>query len=188
MLVTETQDFVERNSMGGICIRIFSFCTWFIHESEQSNQMRKSPKWKLHVCLKVLWLDPFPDILLLGSCTGVSDTSSIRIYAVRCGASKCRPCTAPSSSAESLPTKLHKHTSEAGVAGLPIMDRHANTWCCGMIGVSSRYMSYLDLNKMIRFRDSEWLSPESFLGFFFYIYNFPDCSHREKDSCCDYKA
>lgn len=69
MLVKETGNFLERNSAFD-----FFFWTWFIHESEQSNQMRKSPKWKLHVCLKVLWLDPFPDILLLGSCTGVSDT------------------------------------------------------------------------------------------------------------------
>lgn len=34
--------------------------------------MRKSLKWKVHVCLKVLWLDPFPDISLPDTCTTVS--------------------------------------------------------------------------------------------------------------------
>lgn len=185
----------EKFHFRGICIRIFSFCTWFIHEREQSNQTRKSPKWKLHVCLKVLWLDLFPDILPLGSCTGVSDSHR----------------SAPS---DVGPSDVG-HQSVAPVL-LPHLEQNLCEWICTNPPVKGRggtavnhgqtskhpvlwydygaslYTSYLDLNKMIHFRDSDWLSPKSFQRFFFFFIYFNvifwDCSRRENDSCCDCKA
>lgn len=185
----------EKFHFRGICIRIFSFCTWFIHEGEQSNQMRKSPKWKLHVCLKVLWLDPFPDISLLGSCTGVSDTHRSTPLPSDVGHQSVAPVLLPHLQ-QNLCKRICTNTSvkgRGGVAQLSVMDRRAIIPQHPVLWYdygSSLYMSYLDLNKMIHFRDSDWLSPESYQRFFLYIYiyNFLDCSHREDDSCCNCEA
>lgn len=119
----------EKFHFRGICIRIFSSCTWFIHEGEQSNQTRRSPKWKLHVCLKVLWLDPFPDMLLLGSCTGVSDTHRSAPLPSDVGHQSFAPVLLRIFTTESAQT----HQWRGGVAQLLIIDRRANTRCCGMI-------------------------------------------------------
>lgn len=121
----------------GICIRIFSFCTWFIHEREQSNQMRKSPEWELHVCLKVLWLDPFPDIFLLGCCTGVSDKHRSAPLPSDAGHQSVAPVLLPSLSAQSLCMNLHKHISgEQGwhsSQSWTNTQSHLNARCFGMI-------------------------------------------------------
>lgn len=44
-LITATSDFPKRNSTTEESASEFSLCAWFIHEGEQSNQMRISPKW-----------------------------------------------------------------------------------------------------------------------------------------------
>lgn len=46
-------------------IHIRIFCIWFIHEGEQTYPMGNSPKWKVHVCLDVLWFHPFSASWLL---------------------------------------------------------------------------------------------------------------------------
>lgn len=62
------------------------------------------------------------------------------------------------------------HQWRGGVAQLSVMDRRAIIPQHRVLWYdygSSLYMSYLDLNKMIHFRDSDWLSPESYQRFFF---------------------
>lgn len=58
-LITATSDFPKRNSTTEESATEFSPLAWFIHEGEQSNQMRISPKWLVHLCLEVLLLYPF---------------------------------------------------------------------------------------------------------------------------------
>lgn len=157
--------------------------------------MRKSPEWELHVCLKVLWLDPFPDIFLLGCCTGVSDKHRSAPLPSDAGHQSVAPVLAPPSlSAQSVCMNLHKH-----INGESRVWHSSQSWTntqsyLNVPSVLGRYYSSglyisLDLNTMTHVRDSDCLSPESFHRFCSpNIIFWTARTGKKNDSCRDCEA
>lgn len=108
-LVTETWDFLERNYTSEESASEFSL---FLHvlfmRVNKAIRGGNLPSGRFMCVWKSLaWslLRRFTPGLL----PQYVRYASIRTFAIRCGASKCRPCTVPSASAESLQINLQKH-------------------------------------------------------------------------------